>query len=189
MQTQIEPTTNSVKRFLDLIQAGIKAWTEAGRIAAAAMDEDPDWADKVARANPQVTIEAVERFVKMGRGELHPMLATSEAPGVCALRRLPYVTQEKYLREPIKVVIAGGDTLPVDVRNLTPAQVRQVFSRDGIRSDGAQRAWLESEKQRKVEAPLLCDLPWKVTGKKVIIRERCILTAHQIALIQTELMR
>lgn len=136
-----------VERFIAAVQKGIDGFIEAGAIAAKA---DTGFVDAVCDANPDFTPDFVQRFVEVGLRRLHPRLLIAEGPGPRRLRKLDYATQEKYVKDPLPLVLADGKILHIDVRNLQPIQADQIFNGDHIRSEGEQRAWQE---ERKLKQP------------------------------------
>jgi hypothetical protein len=146
---QIKQNDNDeTAQFVQLVMKGIQCWMEAGKLVAKKLNEDPDWADRVHELHPEISVETIYAFDKVGRMQLHPQLLLSDCPGHVQLRRLSYDAQQKYLGEPVPLLVrteSGWESLNVDVRNLTTLQAAQVFEGSkGVRSDAAQRAWLES---------------------------------------------
>ena len=162
--------------------AGVEAWIKAGEIVARNLDKDPAWMEKVCARCPEITEDTVLAFDRVGRRQLHPRLLTSNKPGAVRLRSLPMGLQEKYLSAPLPVLVKNGkavETLAVSVWNLTPDQCRQVFDKDSVRSEGAQRAWLESQSARRA-APVQVDEPYRITGHTLVVMEPCKLTCKQL---------
>lgn len=182
---------SEAEEFCDLIQRGIECWYKAGKIAAEELDKDPKFAERVASKNPMITEEMVIRFAQVGRKMMHPQLLVDGSPGMRALERLPYALQEKYIKEPVPLLVktdGGWDTLSVDVRNLTIAQAKQVFNGHGVRSESAQRAWLEDQKAKSIK-PSTGNMPYRVVGRQLVILEPCKLTVADMARILAEIER
>ncbi len=173
-------TTDQISKFVSLFQQGYEAWIEAGKIVSASLESDADFADKVHAAHPEISCDTVYAFDRLGRKELHPKLLISDAPGSRKLRRLPFTLQEKYTEQPVKVLVKnskGWDTLEISVFNLTPDQANQVFDGDSIRSEAAQRAWLEGKASK---AMIQIDEPYRVSGRKLVVMQPCQFTAGQL---------
>ena len=95
-----------------------------------------------------VPVDILRRFLYVGESRILPELAFDSQFGRIA-RKLTLAEQRKLaVNEPIEVVTDKGEILKVKPSDMTSFQKRQVFSKDGIRSDSAQRAWLESEKSK-----------------------------------------
>lgn len=170
-----------VENFVTLFQRGYDAWIEAGKLVASALEEDPDFADKVHAKHPEISCDTVYAFDRLGRKELHPKLLISDSPGAKKLRRLPYGYQEKYSDNPVPLLVKtekGWETLKASVFNLTSEQANQVFDADGVRPEAAQRTWLECKSSKAI---IQVDDAWRVTGRKLIVMQPCQFTAGQLA--------
>jgi hypothetical protein len=174
---------NNIDSFVALFQKGYDAWIDAGKIVSSAIEEDPDFAEKVHAKHPEISCDTVYAFDRLGRKELHPKLLISDSPGAKKLRRMPYSIQEKYSNNPVPLLIKtekGWETLPASAFNLTPEQANQAFDSDGVRPEAAQRAWLECKTSR---ALIQVDDAWRVAGRKLIVMQPCQFTAKQLARI------
>jgi hypothetical protein len=173
--------SNDIAEFTRLVFAGIESWVKAGEIVARNLDADPEWADKVCVQEPSLSLETVLAFDRIGRGKLHPRLLVSNKPGAVRLRNLPLPLQKRYLEEPVPLLVKSDgkvETLGVSLWNLTPSQCRQVFDKDGVRSEGAQRAWLESHAREAVPVAVA---DFEVVGRQLVVRQPCKLSRAQIA--------
>lgn len=178
---------DSVEKFYTLLQEGYEKWIEAGRIVSEALEQDPDFADKVHAAHPEISTDTVYAFDRIGRKQLHPKLVMSDSPGAKRLRRLPYSLQEKHSNQPVPVLIKnerGWDTLNVSVFNLSSEQASQVFDSDSLRTEAAQRAYLET---KSTKAFIQVDEPFRVSGRKLIVMQPCQFTAGQLARVLADM--
>jgi hypothetical protein len=183
-------TKSKARQFAELMQAGIDKWVEAGKYAAACIDEDANFVDEVCDEFPQITPEMVLTFARVGRSEVHPYLLLSDAPGIRRLRRLPYAVQEKYAKEPVRLLVSHDgkwETLNVDVRNLTPDQASQVFGNDGVRSDAAQRAFIEDKAAKRIAPAVKANLPYRVTSRTLVVMEPVSLDRKELLRILNEM--
>lgn len=186
-------TTNQLdaaKKVAELITQGINAWFEAGRIVAEQVDENEGFVDFVCEKFPSFTPEMVMRFYAIGKKQIHPELLISDAPGIRRLIKLPYGLQEKYLRTPIPVLVKtqrDWEMLQIDVRNLTADQAKQAIDGDCVRSQAAQRAWIESNNVKRFNPSADIDLPWKIVGKRLVIKKDVTLTARELARILSDM--
>lgn len=98
-------------------------------------------------------------LLRVGRGEMHPKLATAAGRTAQLLRKLPYAEQEQYVVELIPVV-TGSDRRSVryfDVENMPSDLLPQVFAQGGgrarVRSLDEQRTWrTQQEKASSAKA-------------------------------------
>lgn len=183
---QLTSKQNPVDQVYTLILAGIESWIQAGEIVAQAIDEDPDFVDKLCDKYPDISPETVVRFELIGRRKLHPKTLLNDAPGMRRLRKLPFQLQEKYVTQPVNLIVKssnGYEVLKVDVRNLTPDQSAQVFDSTGIRSEAAQRAWIEDKAATKIVLNVNADMPYRITGRKIVFMQPCTLSAGDLAQI------
>ena len=178
------------KRFVELVTKGIESWLEAGAVVATAIKKDESFVDRLCSQVPGLSPETVYRFELIGLGRALPEVFLSDSPGMKRLRRLPVELQQKYTRESVDLLVSdssNGDTLKVDVRNLSASQAVQVFTKDGVRSISAQRAWLVEHTAAESVEPIEAALPYRVSGRKLIIKQACIFTAADLARILAEI--
>lgn len=183
----IQKHKSDAELFIEMLNQAKQGLVEACKFAVAALERDPGFIDKVCDLNPDITDEAVRRCIAIGMGSLHPDLCFSEAPGVRRLRRLPMSVQEKYVKAPVEVLLSSGDTLMIDVRNLTPSQASQAFASDHPRSVAEQRAWLEDQAIKLAAPKPASDMPWRITGKGLVILEPCQFTRKEVARILADM--
>jgi hypothetical protein len=173
--------TKEIKQFVEFIYRGLEAWIDAGKIVVRCVDEDPDWPSKVCEAHPEINEESVWAFERVGRNALNPRLLLSNKPGPVHLRNLPIQVQNKYVDNPLPLLMKtedGWQTLQVSLWNLTPDQARQVFDKDGVRTDAAQRAYLETRSVRNAVQQF--NEPFRVAGKSLVVMEPCKFTLKQL---------
>lgn len=176
--------TEGIEKIYNLITTGVEAWIKAGEMIAEEIDKDPEFVDKFCDKHSDISPETVIRFELIGRRKLHPKTLLNESPGIRRLRRLPFQLQEKYVTCPVSLVVKSNgkyDILNVDVRNLTPDQAAQVFDSSGVRSEGAQRAWLEDKAASKLVVESQPDSPYRIVGKKLVVMSACQFTVRDLA--------
>lgn len=185
--TITQPSIESnAARFASLVQQGIDAWTEAGRLLVEMLTENPDAKSAITNANPDLTDEILSRFEAIGRNQLHPKCLLNNSPGMRRLRGLPFSDQSRYLESPVPLLVqkeSGIETLQVAVRNLTTKQAQQVFANGYVRAPDAQRAWLESKRPHKKKN----GASYTVKNGKVLFHQDCELNAREIADIMAKL--
>lgn len=129
------------------------------------------------------TAEAVLRFSRIGVKYIPELFGASGA-GVAALRRMPLDVQKKYVNAPVPVLVNPSGTweeLPIDVNNLTPEQVKQVFNGDHIRSAAEQRAWIESERTQALTAtPPKHNPPYRVVKNEMVVMVPCRISKREM---------
>lgn len=86
------------------------------------------------------------KLENIGNGLLSAGLLMDRSLGAIRLQNMPMSDQEKYVKEPFQVLTSIGDTLLVNLHDLSFDQANQVFAGDHIRDLGGQRAYLESKK-------------------------------------------
>lgn len=180
----------AVDAINDLMIKGMEAWKAAGKIVADLVDEDPDAIDRIIEVSPMLTKGILRSLERIGRDELMPELLLRNGLAYAKLRELPIQLQRKYVKEPVPLMIQtanGPDTLNVTVDALSPQQVRQVFSSDGVRSLAEQRAWLADNAPRLTPAIEAETLPFEVHGKTVVFTRPCKLTRSEVAAILSRL--
>lgn len=144
-------TKQKIDQFGDLlaqIGAGIKA---AAALVVEIVNENPDGKRQLLEKYPQISMSFLNQLEAVGRGQLNPKLALTVNPGLVKLRKLPPSDQDRYLEEPLELVIEKDgeyDVLLVKAADMTADQAKQVFAEDHVRSHGAQRAYLEDLRQK-----------------------------------------
>lgn len=184
-------TKNLAQRFVQLVQSGITSWLEAGKLVAEEMDKDPSFADRLVEQVPGLSLETVMRFNSIGKGLVVPeLMLQSDSPGARRLLQMPIEIQKKYQSEPLAMLVPaekGWQVLNVDVLNLTAAQVRQVFAGKRVRSEAAQRAWLEDESTKRRLSESEVNSPYVIRGGKLHITENCTFTRRDLAQILSKM--
>jgi hypothetical protein len=195
--------SKDISKFGELVQRGIDAWLEAGKLVVKILDDDPGAVAKICAANPWITPEIVMRFQDIGLGMVLPALMLSDAPGVRMLRGMPIEVQEQYQTQPVPCLMDSSGTMnKIHVTKLTKAEAERVFGPDGVRSIDQQRAYLKgiqrppSEPRRRVKLPgrreqvlifalgymerltaagFIQEAPTLTEGEREIFRELCYL--------------
>lgn len=184
--------SDKIKQFTDLVRQGVEAWIKAGEILVELVDDDPQVFDKIISDNPHLNAGILGRFELMGRHALHPQLLLHDSPGYQKLSQMPFSVQERYLDEPLPLLVetpTGTDTLMVSARNCTPSQARQLFASDRIRTEGEQKAWLVSQRTKKSRLKSVAVPAWSVKHGKVFFAEGAGFTAGELATILTQLTK
>jgi len=163
----------AIESFVDFYKQGVNAWIKAGEVLVEMVDSDPHAYDYIIQKCPNINPMILERFEQMGRKILHPQLLLNNSAGYSKLQKLPFSLQERYLDEPIPLVVHtenGTDVLLVKAREMTKDQANQAFSTGRIRTEGEQKAYLIQQQSNAAKnvTPSV-QTPWKIKGSKVEI--------------------
>jgi hypothetical protein len=174
-------------QFVSLLSDAKEGLAKAGKFAAEQIDANPNFIDEVLKLAPQLTEEFIRRFERIGRGQMVPQLMWDASPGVGKLIKMPVSLQEKYLNEPVALLVksdAGWETLKCDVRNLSASQASQVFNGEGVRSEAAQRAWIE-DKRAKLDQkiPTATKEPYRVVRHSLVIVEPVTISRAELLML------
>ena len=138
---------------------------------------------------PEFSMEVLNHFELIGRKQLCPQLLVSEAPGVRALRRMPISDQQRYLKEPIDLLVVNDQDhtshIKAMVYNFTTEQTMQVFAKTHIRDQAGQRTWVENRKA-KLSPKKSLDTDYVVRRQEVIINRPCVLTRNDLIRLLAE---
>jgi len=175
------------QQIIDALNRGLSAFSDAGKLLVDAIAEYPNIKERIMELEPRIDPQALADLERIGRKQLHPMLMASNRPALKALRKMPYSEQERYATQPVELlVVANPDnttTLQVSIHSMTADQVRQAFNGNHVRSLAEQRAYIESEKSKRMikQAP-------PITSDYVVSRG-CIVTNRPMTLTQEDLVR
>ena len=160
-----------ITQFITLFKEGVDAWIKAGEILVDLVESDPHAYDYIIQSCPQLNAGILGRFEQMGRKTLHPQLLLTASPGFAKLTRLPFSMQERYIEEPIPLIVHtddGTDVLLVKAKDMTKEQAAQVFAPGRLRTEGEQKAWLMQQQSNNAR-PVTTSKPWSIKGSRIII--------------------
>ena len=174
MTTLMNTTTQNEKiaEFVTLFQHGVDAWIKAGEILVELVEDDPHVYDYIIQQAPSLNAGVLGRFEQMGRKSLHPQLLLAASPGFAKLQKLPYSMQERFIDEPIPLIVhtdGGTDVLLVKAKDLTKDQATQVFGSNRLRTEGEQKAWLIQQRSNSIRTVGDAQ-PWRLSGDSLIVR-------------------
>jgi hypothetical protein len=149
MTTSVQVQNSAIKEFGSLFLKGFECLLKACQLYVQTIDKDPDSVYGFQEAYPDIPSSAWRRFEAVGRGSLHVKLLTNLTVGAKKLERCSFIEQSKYIENPVDVLLTDGDVLKVDIHNLQPSQVKQVFAKDHVRSKSEQKAYIESIKSNR----------------------------------------
>jgi hypothetical protein len=191
-QTEIINLEQEVASFVAAYQRGMEAWEEAGRIIVRIVDHDPHAVDDIMKQCPALTPTIIGVFERIGRGLLLPSLAMDSSEGARRLRELPLSLQKRYEQEPIPLIVNtsnGTDVLLVDAKNMTREQVKQVFAKGRIRTEGEQKAFLAQQASNNAKPCQQGKPAWTVKNGRVIFEAGTTLTAGELATILAQITK
>ena len=170
--TAIIEKEDRIQRFAELYQKGVDAWLEAGRIIVELVDEIPDAREQLVARLPHMNRYLLDAFECIGRKQLHPLLLIGSSIGAQRLALMNYSDQEKYLNEPIPLLVEtdnGTDTLLVKVEHLSKAQCDQVFAARHVRSMSEQKVFVADRKSKELSKLYEMPVNYRIHGRKVIL--------------------
>ena len=173
MSSTLTAQQDRIQQFITLFKEGVEAWIKAGEILVQMVEEDPYVYDYIIAQCPTLNAGILGRFEQMGRKTLHPQLLLTASPGFAKLQKLPYSMQERYITEPVPIIVhtdEGTDVLLVNAKDMTKEQAAQVFAPGRVRTEGEQKAWLMQQRSNNARnVTEAVQVPWKIKGGKVII--------------------
>lgn len=193
MNTMTQNEQNQkIQEFIEHFQQGVDSWLRAGEIIVELVEADPHVFDYIINRCPNLNAGVLGRFEQMGRKILHPQLLLTTSPGSKALSRMPMSVQQRYITEPVVLIVDtpdGTDTLLVKAKDLTKLQSSQVFANNRLRTEGEQKAWLIEQRSKNAK-PCGANVPaWKIKNGRVEFIRDATLTAGELATIMTQLVR
>jgi len=142
-------------------------------------------------------------LLRVGRGEMHPRLATASGRAAQILQRLPYKEQEQYIVDLIPVVTGESprSVKHFDIDGLPPELMTQVFAQGGgaarVRSVKEQRDWRARQVSRKESAEEKQEKksgssggPWTIRNGRAFLsaaKAKTGLTAEDVERLRREL--
>lgn len=173
MTTTLTEQKAQIETFIHHFRRGVEEWITAGELLVEMVEKDPYVYDYIIQQCPQINAGILGRFEQMGRKTLHPQLLLTASPGFAKLQRLPFSMQERYIEEPVPVIVHtkdGTDVLLVKAKDMTKEQAAQVFAPGRVRTEGEQKAYLvQQASHRASDKKEAVEKPWKIRGHKVII--------------------
>ena len=190
MKTAISSIENYVDEFRSAFQAGVQGICQAADVYVRVIDEDPDRIDEFHAAfSDLIPASAWKGFEAVGRKYLHPtLLMGGGGQNAAAIKRLPYSEQERVLNgHKYDLLTSDGDRLRVDLRHVTRDQAQQLFTEDHIRSEPEQKLWIERAKAINARHDPVVEVPYVISGSKVIFKARTAINKQELKRILMEL--
>jgi hypothetical protein len=194
MNTINKTTISLVTELKDALASGLEAWEAAGQCVVSLLDVHGLTLEQIAEASGEdfITPNLVAQFERIGRKQVLPRLLVSESPASRHLQKLPLSEQTRLMDGNVELFILKSgkpDVLSVAVKDLTSQQCKQVFDKHGVRSLGAQRAFVEARAQEEEIRVIKSEnaAPWVVKNGRVVFRESCEVSRHDLAMILAQL--
>ena len=126
--------------------------------------------------------------------QLHPQVLLTSSPGFARLQKLPYSLQERFIEEPIALIVhteQGTDVLLVKAKDLTKEQAAQVFAPNRLRTEGEQKAWMIQQQSNAARSSPTTNTAaaWRIKGGRVEFTAGASLSAGELATIITQLTK
>ena len=176
-----------INAFGEVFTAGIESIVKAAKIYVDAIEANPANADKFKdHFRDTIPPGAWSGFEAVGRKWMHPKLLLGGGGQYAhKIKRLPYSQQERVFEGGrFELLTNGGETLHVDMREVTKDQVDQLLDGNHVRNLAEQKAYVES---RAVEPQQEAVLPYSIHDGKVTIRRGLTLTRDEVRRIWREM--
>ena len=193
-ERQISTIEKKAEIFLQKLAAFGNAYLDLCKYYVKAIDEEP-LLKKYLVENNLAKASDLNNFEKVGRGMMSVKLLNPSKKQYMCLAKCPISEQNLYLGtetkkgQPIEVLTVNGDTLKVDIDNLTGSQVNQVFDYEHVRSLAEQKIYLEELKKRDYieKRPKKNKEPYTIFKNTVTFNFPCKLTYNEILNIMSKM--
>tara|TARA_R110000772_G_scaffold12819_4_gene38471 strand:+ start:1311 stop:1898 length:588 start_codon:yes stop_codon:yes gene_type:complete len=174
-----------------LIFGGLDMWIKAGDVLVKMIDNDSEIISKLCTSNTELTRPLLNKFEKIGRKVYDPRLIFRNCVGYTRARKLPYSTQQKLLKDKIKVAISptNDDHRLVDLGEMTPSDARIVFAQDKVRTINEQRAFIKADTQATDLKKAVVDKPYIIHKGEVTFRKGTTLDIAGMAAIINQMTK
>jgi hypothetical protein len=168
--------------FSEALTCGIDNIAQAARVYVEAIDANPALADEFAADfRDIVPASAWAGFEAVGRKWMHPRLLMGGGGRFASkIKRLPYHTQERIFNgDRFDMLLPGGDTIKVDVREAQQEQAEQLFDGNHIRTLAEQKLFLT----KRASEPVLAHaevMPYTINNGVITFRRGVSLTRQEI---------
>lgn len=145
-----------INQFADLVQRGVDAWVEAGKILCEMVAEDSEVREKICDRVSWMTMEVLDGFERIGRKDVYPFLLLDQSPGAHRLIRLDYETQKKFYDAEIAVAVLRRGEIVTESKRLNQLSWKEAdtaISDTGIRPIAEQRKLLQPKLTIRQVAP------------------------------------
>jgi hypothetical protein len=177
------------REFSEALTSGLDNIVKAAKIYVDAIDANPALADEfAAEFRDVVPASAWAGFEAVGRKWMHPRLLMGGGGRYSSkIKRLPYNAQERIFDgERFDMLLPGGDTIKVDIREAAPEQADQLFGGNHIRTLAEQKLFLakRSASPSTEEAEVM---PYTISNGVITFRRGVSMTRQEIKRIVSEM--
>src|SRR5688572_23774076 len=92
-------TDPDIDKFGKLVQPGIDAWNEAGKLLVLLMRQDSNIIPRIQAKFPDMSRDMIQVFERIGRKQIYAPLLADTSAAARKLLELPYQMQERYHKE------------------------------------------------------------------------------------------
>ena len=190
MITELAKTYEELtSEFRNAITSGINGFVRAGEIYVKAIDQDPEYAEKMQLDfSDIVPTKAWKQFEAIGRKWIHPKLilgGMSDAKKTNIVKRLPYSLQNRVFEgEKFPLLVTGGDVLDISILDASYDQTMQLCGDGNMRTLTEQKAFIEDSKLKDDLKPQ--ELPYYVQKGKIIFRKNTEITKAELKQLLTQ---
>ena len=158
-----------IRKFRELLHIGMSAMKEAAEIYVKVIDREPAAKQAFRELVPEVPSSAWKLMEKVGRGQMHERLLLMGGRIQTLLAALPLSEQTEAIENGLEVLLHDGNAMRIMPEALTQSQLSQVFGSGEIRSQEAQRAWMESRRNYQLARLAQGDMRYRVEGCHLVI--------------------
>lgn len=145
-----------IQQFADLVQRGVDAWVDAGKILCEMVAEDSEVREKICDRVSWMTMDVLDGFERIGRKDVYPFLLLQQSPGAHRLIKLDYETQKRFYDAEIPVAILRRGEIITESKRLNQLSWKEAdtaISDTGIRPIAEQRKLLQPKIRIREVAP------------------------------------
>ena len=180
-----------LEQFSISFTQGLESIAKAASIYVKAIDESHSMKGKfIERFAGVIPAGAWANFEAVGRKTMHPRIMLGVGRNTSFIKRLPFSDQEDIVNgKKVELLTADGDSLPVDARDISAHQSRQLFAGNHIRTLSEQRAFIEDdnriEKDNAVELAKI--IRYRIENGNVHFAHNTVFTMNELITITAEL--
>lgn len=97
-------TTQQIDNFISLVQKGIDAWIDAGKLLVELKRIDASILTRITSQAPWIEPAALAMFIKVGEGTIHPKVLLLPPMVAEKVARMPMPTQQRLVEKPVAII-------------------------------------------------------------------------------------